>query len=126
MGNLTTQEMFQVIRACYDLCTSPASAVHPYDLDHAGNRCRCVHLGKDRRRRLAQSLGEALADLVEVVAGKTVQPHDGLGILSFHGARDERRVMFRTDLGLDAAQSLLQRGRLPFAFLEGGIACGYG
>ena len=77
-----------------------------------------IHLCKDFRQLLTQLNREALAYLIQTVAGNSVELRDDISVLSLDRARDERRVVLGADLWLDSAERLLERGGLPLALLE--------
>ena len=98
----------------------PSTSLHFYtslNLNASLNRLSRswrIHLIKHRRNRLAELHGETLSDLVEVVAGKAIEPHDGLCILALDSARHKSRVVFRAYVWSYPAQRLLHSGSLPF------------
>jgi len=71
-----------------------------------------------------QFSGEALAYLVEVVAGNSVELRDDISVLSLDRACDKRRVVLRTDGWLHPAKRLFHCRLLPFALREIVISAG--
>ena len=68
---------------------------------------RRFHLSQNSRNHLLQFRRESLSDLIEIVAGEIVKPHDRFRVLAFDRARDKRRIVFGPHVGLDATKRLL-------------------